>query len=387
MKLARPLIVAMALAASLAHAADDPPIAARKAQREQMVEVAGKARALSKEMPQEVKQLPVFGETEWVVKKMPFIAPGPHGGVSGGGMVVVDGRIYYVGGFIPAGDGTDEPGNRTSRWAQVYDPQTDQWTPLPDLPARREYTRSIATDDAVYVTGGFAQGKPGMPAAEVFCLKVREQPLKWQTMASLKVPRSHTASDRVGNALIVAGGNRYDIAEKGYSAKTIQGVTELLDLDQPGSKWQTMQPIPGAPRGWCASAVLNERFYMLGGVTWTAKARERLKECLCFDPKTNQWSALAEFPIPISGWEGSPYAGRYIITVGGAGARWNDVAFVYDTQENRWMRCTGALPPGGVFNDPGVCIIGDHIYVAGGEGPGGSHFDHFLIGTIKPLTP
>ena len=123
---------------------------------------------------------------------------------------------------------------------------------------------------------------------------------------------------------------------------------------------------------------------MLGGVTWTAKARERLRECLSYDPAKNEWKRLTDFPIPISGWEGDTFDNRYIVTVGGAGARWNDLPFVYDTQEDRWLRSTSPLPPGAVFNDPGVCIIGDTIYVAGGEGSGGSHFNHFLIGKIKP---
>lgn len=381
------ILLLAGLAEMAATGAEDPRIAARKAQKEQMVKVAGMSRALSKEMPEEVQRLPVFGRIEWKMQKMPFIAPGPHGGVSGSGMVVVDGKIYHVGGFIPAGDGSDEAGNRTSRWAYVYDPQDGAWARLPDMPARREYTRVIATDDAVYVIGGFAQGKPGQPAAEVFCLKVRETPLQWKTVASLSVPRSHTAADRVGDLLVVAGGNRYDIAEKGYSVKTIQGVTETLDFSASDAQWRTMQTIPGAPRGWCASAVLNGRFYMLGGVTWTSKARERLKECLYFEPLKNEWSRVADFPVPMSGWEAASYAGRYLVVIGGAGARWNDVAFIYDTQEDRWARFDGAVPPGGLYNDPGVCIIGDQIYVAGGEGPGGSHFDFFLVGTIKPGMP
>ena len=40
------------------------------------------------------------------------------------------------------------------------------------------------------------------------------------------------------------------------------------------------------------------------------------------------------------------------------------------------------LSPGGLFNDAGVCVIGDTIYIAGGEGPAGSHFSHFLVGNI-----
>jgi hypothetical protein len=80
---------------------------------------------------------------------------------------------------------------------------------------------------------------------------------------------------------------------------------------------------------------------------------------------------------------------RYLIVIGGAERHWNDVPFVYDTQSNRWLRIESPLPPGGLFNDPGVCIIGHTIYVIGGEGPGGSHFNHFLTrpDQTSELTP
>ena len=357
---------------------------ARQRAREAAVQSAGIDKALSKQMPDEVKALPVFGTIEWTVKELPFVGKGPHAGISGAGMVVVDGQIYLAGGFIPAGDGTQDAGSRTSRWAYRYDPKTGEWTQLPDLPARREYTRAIATDSAVFVLGGFVQGKPGLPSADVFRLEVNSLPLRWQTAAPMLVPRTHMAVGKVGSRLIVAGGNKYDIADRGYSPATIQGVTEVFDLAQPERGWAKRAPIPGSPRGWCASAVVGEKFYVLGGVTWTAKARVRLAETLSYDPARDEWKRLADFPMLISGWEGEVFADRYIIAVGGAGTRWNDVPFVYDTQTDRWMRIASPLPPGALFNDPGVCIIGDTIYVAGGEGSGGSHFNHFLIGRIKP---
>lgn len=356
----------------------------RKLAREAAVQSACIDRALSREMPEELKALPVFGEIIWTVQELPFIPKGPHSGISGAGMVVVGGKIYLSGGFIPEGDGSDDVSYRTSRGSYVYDPATNQWTQLPDLPARREYTRSIATPEAVYVLGGGIQKRPFEASAEVYRLDVGKTPLAWQTISPLSVPRTHMATDKVGNFMIVAGGNRYDFAEKGYSPKTIQGVTDVLDLTHPDAGWKPRAPIPGAPRGWSASAVAGDKFYMFGGVTWKEKARVRLQECLSYDPAKDKWQRLTDFPVPISGWEGDTYDGRYIITVGGAGTRWNDLPFVYDTKDNCWLRSTSPLPPGAVFNDPGVCIIGDTIYVAGGEGSGGSHFNHFLVGKIKP---
>lgn len=379
------LLVAYGLI-SIAIAADDPQLLARRQAKEQAVQRAGIDRALSKEMPPELKALPVFGRIEWTVKDLPFIEKGPHGGISGAGMAVVQGQIYLVGGFIPAGDGTQDLGHRSSRWAHRYDPKTDQWTQLPHLPARREYTRAVGTESAFFILGGSVQGKPGQPGADVFRLDAAGSAPAWQTLPPMSVARSHLSVGVVGHQLIAAGGNRYDFADKGYSPRTIQGITERLDLTSIDSSWQKCASIPGHPRGWSATAVLNDQFYMLGGVTWTDKGRLRMAETLRYDLAKDHWQRLADFPVPISGWEAEVYADRYLIVIGGAERHWNDVPFVYDTQSNRWLRIESPLPPGGLFNDPGVCIIGHTIYVIGGEGPGGSHFNHFLIGQIKPAS-
>ncbi|MBM3860272.1 MAG: hypothetical protein FJ395_11550 [Verrucomicrobia bacterium] len=368
---------------SLAGAAEDPRLEARKRTRESEVQRAGVSRALSKEMPASVKELPVFGNIEWTLKELPFVAKGPHGGISGAGMVAVEEQIYLMGGFIPAGDETEDVGRRTSRWAHCYDPKTDRWTRLPDLPGRREYTRAMAFGRSVYLLGGGAQMRPYVPFADVFRLDSTQTPLQWRPLPPMTVPRTHLSVGVIGSQLIAAGGNKYDLAVKGYSYRTIQNITERLDLNQPQTGWQKCAPIPGSPRGWCATSVVDGKLYLLGGVTWTATARERLSESLCYDPSRDQWKRLADFPTPMSGWASDVFERRYIIVVGGAGSRWNDVPFVYDTQSDRWMRIASPLPPGGLFNDPGVCIIGDRIFVVGGEGPGGSHFNYFLTGKIK----
>ena len=86
-------------------------------------------------------------------------------------------------------------------------------------------------------------------------------------------------------------------------------------------------------------------------------------------------------------------ADRYIIAVGGnlppakndKSHLWNDIPFVYDTKLDRWLKIADPLPPAAVYNDTGICIIDHTIYVAAGEGPKGSHFNHFLIGKIQPF--
>ena len=235
-------LLLLPLVAGIAHAADDPRLEARKRAREAAVQRAGIDRALSKEMPDAVKALPVFGSITWTVKELPFVAKGPHGGISGAGMVVVDGKIILMGGFIPAGDETEDASRRTSRWAHRYDPKSDQWTRLPNLPARLEYTRATTFGQSVFVLGGGVQMQPYMPSADVFRLDASQTPLRWETLPPMTVARSHLSVGVVGSQLIAAGGNKYDLAEKGYSARTIQGVTERLDLDHPEKGWQKCAP-------------------------------------------------------------------------------------------------------------------------------------------------
>ena len=352
---------------------------------------------LSRKTPKVVADLPSFGEIQWTVSQLPFVPKGPRGGISGMGMVVHNDQVYLMGGFIPAGDETeDRKSRRTSRWTYRYDPGNRQWTRLPDMPGRREYTRAIAAQDAIYVMGGGIQMKgnnpPYLPSAAVFRLDLTKQPLAWQPCGDLSVPRTHMAVGCAGPHLVVAGGNEYDAKQGGYRGSTIRGVTDVLDLAKSQEGWRQRTPIPTPPRGWTASAVCQGRLYVLGGLTFTEQGKAiRLRETWCYDPATDRWTPRAAPVLAISGWEGAAYADRYVIVVGGVARSpkdpalqvWNDLPLAYDTRKDRWLKIQSPLPPGAVFNDPGVCIIGEKIYVAGAEGPRGSHFSYFLTGRIK----
>ncbi|MBN2311240.1 MAG: hypothetical protein JXR94_19840 [Candidatus Hydrogenedentes bacterium] len=352
---------------------------------------------LSDTLPEAFTQLPRFGAIEWTTRRLPWVAPGPDAGVSGMGMVAHEGMLYVCGGFIPAGDGSgDEASHRTSRWAWRYSPADDRWDRLPDAPIRREYVRAIAAQDAVYLVGGACQYKgqpPGYRAhGDCVRLDLTARPPSWHAHSTLKVPRTHMAVGHAAGRLVVAGGNEYDIAQKGYGPGTIRATTETLDLAQPGAGWREAAPMPG-PRGWAASVATDSALYVFGGLTWTEPDTPRgVRQTLRYDPAADRWETRTPPPLAVSAWEGALYAGRYAILVGGVERRegaapaslvWCDLAWAYDLEGDRWLQIEGALPPGAVFNDPGVAVIGDTIYVAGAEGPYGSHYNYFLAGRIK----
>ena len=354
---------------------------------------------LSERIPESVSALPRFGGITWETTALPWVGEGPYDGISGAGMAEINGVIYVVGGFIPGGDGSgDSASRRTSRWTMAYDPGTQRWTRLAHAPFRREYTRAIAAGGELYLAGGACQYKKQDPPYLVHGDCAGFDPGTgpkgaWKALPALQVSRTHMAVGYAGGRLLVAGGNEYDFAEKGYSHNTIRGTLESLDPLDPASGWREDTPIPGAPRGWCASTVANEALYLFGGITWDEdNATVATPETLRYDAAAGTWTVLAPPPLPVSGWEGALYQGRYAINVGGVvrpapgtGEEmiWSDLALAYDTQEDQWLQVDGVLPPGAVFNDPGVVIIGDTIYVLGAEGPDGSHFNYFLIGQIN----
>lgn len=337
-----------------------------------------------------ISRLPVFGRIVWRRLDVPLIKPGPRAGFSGAGLAAADGKIFLYGGFIPDGDGSMDKARRTSRWTFCFDPATETWTKLPDLPERREYLAGTASGNSVFLLGGGVQG-PFVAHPEVFELDAARSDAGWKALPSLNTPRTHLAVGAVKNQLIAVGGNQYDGAVKGYGESTIRGITESLNLKDIASGWRVRASIPGAPRGWSAAAATETKLYLFGGLTY-APTRHRLKETIAFDPARNAWSQHAASPLAVSGWKAGLFQNRYAILVGGtyetspsSAYRWNAQPLVYDTREDRWMRLTNsALPPGGVYNDPAVAVLGSTIYVAGGEGAGGTHYSTLLVGEIQP---
>lgn len=81
----------------------------------------------------------------------------------GVGAAEADGKLYAIGGTT-ASKGVNSWYSAKSGLvgtAQVYDPATNQWSSLPDLPAPRAYAGVIGWRNMIYVVGGIgADGKP-----------------------------------------------------------------------------------------------------------------------------------------------------------------------------------------------------------------------------------
>ena len=82
---------------------------------------------------------------------------------------------------------------------------------------------------------------------------------------------------------------------------------------QNGGTWQTLAPMPSF-RQELASAVLDGKVYVMGGLSWENVALKTVEE---FDPKTNAWRPMADMPTARFILTAESTAGQ-VFAIGGA---------------------------------------------------------------------
>jgi Kelch motif len=112
---------------------------------------------------------------------------------------VIDGKIYVTGGRAPGHEGDDGSNVATT---EVYDPATDSWAPLADLPTPRSGGASVVFDGKLYVLGG------QLPANAVYKTVSRFDPDGgvWESLGDMPIELTGHRAVAVGNAIYVVGG-------------------------------------------------------------------------------------------------------------------------------------------------------------------------------------
>lgn len=114
---------------------------------------------------------------------------------------VIDGKLYVTGGRAPGHEG-DDGSNVAS--TEVYDPATDAWSPLADLPTPRSGGASAVLDGKLYVIGG------GLPGNTVYKAVHRFDPAggAWEQIADMPTDLTGHRAIAVGPDIYVVGGFR-----------------------------------------------------------------------------------------------------------------------------------------------------------------------------------
>jgi Kelch motif protein len=220
------------------------------------------------------------------------------------GVACAGGKVYVAGGFGPLG--IRPHGFMFARWnptdaVWIFDPTAPagRWTPGPKLPAPRGAGGVAATDGAIWYVGGIDAGL-GV-SAEVFRLDLQHG--TWDRKTPMTVPRDHLRLEAVGDRLFAIAGRPDDL-------RFNLSVTERYDVVS--DTWSRVADIPTARSG-LASAVLDGFIYTFGGEhVWTSSdGFER------YDPERDAWESLGALPEARHGICAGVVDGRIHLVSGG----------------------------------------------------------------------
>ena len=292
---------------------------------------------------------------------------------------VVDGKIYLIGGtlFEHARGVRRDPGPGIWRGPfgmslmEVYDPETDAWQKLADMPTIRAGAKTAVVDGKIYVMGGYA-GKDNQGVNFKFLKAVEmydPQTDTWVRKQDLSIPRIQFGVGVVAGKIYAIGG-LIDPKEK---KPGLQGRTDLVEVYNPVSDTWTKRADMPTRRDGLATAVIDDTIYAIGGSGWpqVGAGGPALGTIEVYEPRTNRWTKRPDMPNLRRSFRTVVIADKiYLIggsTVGAHGVRGERLVSteVYDPATKRWrLSPTLTAPTPSPFS---IVAVNGKIYAFGGS--------------------
>ena len=169
---------------------------------------------------------------------------------------VVDGKIYLIGGIrIEVKNGVFG-GKAITDLVEVYDPLTDRWEQRADMPTARSAGDAVVVDSKIYVLGGQARFARGL--ADDYVTHIEEYNPKTDQWLQLR----DMPMFKFGFSTVAVGNEIYTISGLNNALKR----TDAVDVYNPTvDKWRKIEP-PTIPTQGTTAVVVNGTIYTLGGV-------------------------------------------------------------------------------------------------------------------------
>ena len=273
---------------------------------------------------------------------------------------VVDGKIYLIGGTLFE---NDRNGPFGVSLVEVYDPQTNTWQRLTDMPTVRSEPSAAVVDGKIYVLAGYI-GEDNQGANHEH-LKVVEmydpQTDTWVRKQDMPTPRTQFGVGVVAGKIYAIGGYVHPRNRKPEDPWRI----DLVEAYDPASDtWAKRADMPTRRDGVQAS-VIRDTLYAIGGSGWpqVGAGGPFLGAIEVYEPRINRWTKRPDMPNPRSVFFTVVIADK-IYLIGDSTAEERPVPIeVYDPATERW-RLIPAAPS--VELPFGVAAVNGKIYVFGG---------------------
>lgn len=295
---------------------------------------------------------------------------------SGFSTAVVDGKIYLIGG-TPFQNRRGPYGLST---VEMYDPKTNRWEQVADMPTPRTSTETAVINGTIYVCGGY-NGIDNR-AANLKFLDVVEayDPQKdtWTKKQGMSVARIDFGMAAVTGKIYSIGGSLH-ILEKEPEAP---GRIDLVEAYDPATDtWVNRAKMP-TRRSGVRVAVVRDAIYAIGGGGWPqlGAGGPFLTVIEKYDPKINRWERKNGMPDLrlafstvvlddvihlIGGFIWQNRVPQYMATVD-----------TYNPETEEWSDIPPMPTPFMPFD---AAVVDGNIYVFGGIGENREHFTSVMV--------
>ena len=218
-----------------------------------------------------------------------------------GSASAVEGKCYVIGGLGAS------PSTGTT--VEEYDPATDTWRERSPLPTPRSAHASAAVNGKVYVIGGGATGTwrhVGTAKVDIYDPATN----LWSVGADIPTPRGGVVAGAIDGYIYVVGGSNRNFA---YS--------DLVDRYHPATNtWKSMAKLP-VKVDFATATVHDGKLYVIGGLDenndeFVSAFDEATPDVYRYDPKANQWTRLSDMTQRRMA-AGSEMVNRRILVIGG----------------------------------------------------------------------
>jgi hypothetical protein len=213
---------------------------------------------------------------------------------------LADGTVLVAGGRDAQGQALAD--------AFLFDPRSDTWRRLPNLPEPRQFSMAaLLHDGRVLVAGGY--GTAG-PLASALLFDPRQA--AWVPAGFMTGARGRGGIAVLGDGrVLVAGGSLVPFQEYG-SDPSVLAVTEVFD-PRSGS-WSTARPLHQARAQPAVMDLADGRVLAAGGSDGT----NPITSAEIFDPRSESWSVIASMPQPRAGATAMRESSGRIVLIGGS---------------------------------------------------------------------
>ncbi|KAA6439264.1 hypothetical protein FEM33_13390 [Dyadobacter flavalbus] len=281
---------------------------------------------------------------------------------------VVNNKLYSFGGF----DSQKTTFTPTKR-AYKYDPVTNKWTSIADLPHTPNgegfggVTHAGITNDGtdIYMAGGYTSHSSG--TGQTFGV---QQVWKYNVAANTYSKLPDLPIRIAAGQLEYLNGKLYHIGGTNAARTQDLGNNYELDLNNLAAGWKTRAPLPN-PRQHAGSAVFEGKIYYIGGQRGHDSQLVTSKDVHRYDPASDTWTKMANLPAPGNNGLGHisssvVIAGNRIIVFGGEAVQHASTNMVsaYSPATNSWT----SLSPLPQARFSGVAaLLNGVLYYTGGS--------------------